>query len=194
MADKLLSQDTNTVLLVPAIEIAGVPQLIGASGVAPIDAPTTAILNVWQAITSRAASGSGAGGNITAAIKDDMKLSPTDSDTDGDRVINAVGQAAAPTIKHFQAVLNLLRDLDPTDAASVFNLAKDLVRAADIPYIIVHRVGKAASEPFAVGDEINLYYAWTDNAVPGYTDGGNQTLGETFVPKNVRNNAYTLAA
>lgn len=193
MADKIIPEDTECVLLVPAVEVNGVPNLVGGSGLVPITGVTSAVLNVWQGITSRASSGAGAGGNITAAIKDDWKLGLTDSDTDKDRVINSVGQAEAPTITNFDAQFNVLRNEDPADTAGVFNLAKDLLRAPDIPYVIVRRVGLPASTAFASDQEVEFYYVWTDNPIPGYGDGNNQTLGSTFIQKNVAT-TYNLAA
>lgn len=191
--DKLL-EGNETVLLTPAVETGGVPFIAHGGGLVNIATPTVAALNYWQAVTSPGSTNAGAGGNISCALKDDLKLSLTDSSTDKDRTICSVGQAEALTFYNFQADLTVFRDLNKADATSVFNMARDLVRAPDIPYIVVHRIGKPSSAPFAIGDEVDLYYAWTDNPVPVYADGGNQQVKATLIPKNIVNISYTLTA
>jgi hypothetical protein len=191
--DKILPGN-ETVLLVPAIETAGIPYLVGGAGTAPISLPTTAILNYWQAVTSNGSANFGAGGNVSCALKDDMKLSLTDSSTDKDRTICSVGLAEALTFFNFVADITVFRDQSLNDTTSLFNMTSDLVRAPDIPYVIVHRIGKPSTAVFAVGDEIDLYYAWTDNPVPVHADGGNQQVKQTFIPKNIVNISYVLAA
>lgn len=191
--DKLL-EGNETVLIVPAVDQGGVPFLAWSGGLVNIAAPTTAALNYWQSVSGNGSTNAGAGGNVSCALKDDLKLSLTDSSTDKDRTICSVGLAEALTFYNFQADFTIFRDQDLTSTTSVFNMAKDLVRAPDIPYIIVHRIGKPSSAVFAVGDEVDLYYAWTDNPVPVYADGGNQQVKQTFIPKNIVNISYTLAA
>lgn len=190
MTEKLLAGDKETILVIPATEINGVPQLIGDTLV-PINAPTVAVLNKWLSNVSTSALANG--GNISTAVKDDAKLEQIASDTDKDRVITSVGQSETPTFYHFDAQLHALRDLDLA-ATGVFNLFRDLTFAPDVPYILAHRIGYKHDFPAAIGQDWSLYYAWTDNPVPGYADGGNQTTDETFVPKNLVNIRYTLTA
>jgi hypothetical protein len=191
--DKLL-EGNETVLAVPAVETGGVPFLAYGGGLVNIAAPTVAALNYWQAVTSNGSANSGAGGNISCALKDDLKLSLTDSSTDKDRTICSVGQSEALTFYNFVADLTIFRDAVLGDTTSVFNMARDLFRAPDLPYVLVHRIGKPSSAAFAVGDEVDLYYAWTDNPVPVYADGGNQQAKATLIPKNIVNISYTLTA
>jgi hypothetical protein len=174
--DKVLPGN-ETVLLTPAVEVNGVPHLIGDTLV-PYNAPTIAVLNTC---------------NISCAVRDDMNLGLTDSDTDSDRTICSTGQTEEPTFYNFDAELTGFVDEDLT-GDGVYNLFRDLTRAPDIPYIIVHRIGKAPDAAFAIGDEVDLYYAWTDNPVMGYGDGNNQTITQNFVPKNLVNVGYELAA
>lgn len=180
----------ETVLLVPAIEIAGQVNLVGTSLV-PITAPTTAVLNYWQSVVNETSAHWGAGGNISTALRNDIKLGLDASSADKDRALTATGDAQILTSFKFSATFTAFRDLDPF-AKGTFNMAKNLLRAPDVPYVIAHRIGRQNTETFQVGDEIDLYYVWTDNPVPGYTDGGNQTITQTFVSKNVINPAFTL--
>lgn len=192
MSVSKLLPGNETVLLAPAVEVNGVPNLIGTTLV-PLNAPTSAVLNIWQAIQKPSDSGSGAGGNISCALRDDLNLGLTDSDTDSDRTICSVGQSEALTFYNFDAEMSGFVDED-IDGDGVFNLFRDLTRAPDIPYVIVHRIGKPSSAVFAVGDPVDLYYAWTDNPVPEYSDGSNLISTQTFVPKNLVNIEYELVA
>lgn len=189
MTDKLLPGN-EAIILIPALEIAGIPQLIGDTLV-PINAPTSAVINKWLNNVSTSALANG--GNISCAVKDDAKLEQTASDTDKDRTICSVGQAENPTFYHFDAQLNGLRDLDLA-ATGLFNLFRDLVSAPDIPYVIAHRIGYKSDVAAAAGQDWSFYYAWTDNPIPGYADGGNQSIGQTFVAKNLVNIRATLSA
>lgn len=192
MVDKLLPGN-ETILVVPAIEINGVPHLVGAT-LAPLDAPTVAILNMWAVIKSPGDIGAGAGGNVSCAVKDDRGLGLTDSSTDGDRTVCSVGQSEELTFYNFDAELTGFTDLEIADSTSAFNLFRDLTFAPDVPYVIVHRIGKGPDELFAIGDEIDLYYAHTDHQVPTYADGANLTVTQSFSPKNLVNIAHVLAA
>lgn len=189
MSDKVLPGN-ECQILIPAVEIGGVPQLIGDT-IVPLDAPTAAVINKWLANTNTATLANG--GNISCAVKDDAKLEQTASDTDKDRSICSVGQAEAPTFYNFDAELNGFRDEDPS-AVGQFNLFENLTMAPDVPYIIATRIGLDSSAPAAAGQDWSFFYAWTDNPVPAYADGGNQLVGQKFVTKNQLNVLYTLAA
>lgn len=186
---KLLAAN-ETVVLIPAYELNGIPQLIGDT-TAPMSAPTSAIINKWLNNYSTATLSSG--GNISKAIKDDLKLSQTASDTDKDRAITSFGKAEAPTTYNFQAQFNAFADVDPT-AQGFFNLFRDLTFDADIPYVIAQRLGYAYNVAAAAGQEWSFFYAWTDYPIWAYADDTNLAIGETFVPKNLINVRYTLAA
>lgn len=186
---KLLAAN-ETVVLIPAYEVNGVPQLIGDT-VVPLSAPTSTVINKWQGNYSTTTLSSG--GNISQAIKDDLKLSQTASDTDKDRAITSFGKAEAPTLYNFQAQINGFGDADQT-ALGVFNLFRDLTFNADLPYVIAQRIGFPYNTAAAVGQEWNFFYAWTDYHIWTYADDANLLLGESFVPKNLINLRYTLAA
>lgn len=192
MPDKLLPGN-ETVLLTPAIEVLGIPNFVTATGLVPFNLPTSALLNIWQGVFNNGSTGSGAGGNISCAVKDDMKLDLADSKTDGDRTLCSVGDSQILTSYAFDAEINIFRDEDQA-ANGVFNMTEDLVLAPDVPYLIVHRIGKPSTTPFAAGQEVDVYYVWTDVSIPGYSDGGNQTVNQKFIPKNVVRIAYVLPA
>lgn len=185
----------ETILLVPAIEIDGVPWIVTPTGLVDYENPTSAALNVYQAVTKPSQTYASAGGNISCAVIDDLSLAVTDSETSGNKTICSKGNSAALTLHNFTAELNILRDADLT-ADGQFNLARDLTRAPDVPYFIAHRVkgGKDSSEPAAAGDEWDFYYVYTDHPVPAFPDGDDQTLGLSFVPKSIVNVGHTLTA
>lgn len=189
MSEKLLEAN-ETVLLIPAVERLGVPYLIGDTLVS-MAAPTSAVINKWLSNASTTTLSNG--GNISCAIKDDLKLEQTGSDTDKDRTICSIGSSETPTFYNFDAQMNGLVDADPT-ATGLFNLFRDLTFAPDIPYIAAQRIGYRSDVAAAAGQEWDFYYAWTDNPIPGYGDGANMTVGQTFIPKNLIHVRYTLTA
>ena len=194
MAGKLIP-GYETILAVPAAEVNGVPWMVTPTGLVDYSAPTAAALNVYQAIVTGTPTAGGAGGNISCAVLDDLNLGLTSSDTSNVKTVCSKGNSEDPTFYNFDAELNILRDEDQV-AAGLFNLARDLFRAADAPYFIVHRVkgGKDSSETFAIGDEVDIYYVWTDHPVPGFGDGDELTVNVTLIPKGIVNVGYTLVA
>jgi hypothetical protein len=196
MAQKMLVGDKDTVLLLPAYEINGVPQFaLPSTGKSmPITAPTVALLNYFIPVTTPGATGGDWGGNITCAVIDDFTLALTDSATDDTRTICSVGQSQDLTFFNYDISMNFLCDLDPFDATSEFNLPKLLTSAPDVAYLVAHRVGFSRTVPAEIGQEWHFYYAWTDHSIPAAADSANQTLGQTFVPKGIINFKTVLAA
>jgi len=196
MAQKMLVGDKDTVLLIPAFEINGVPQaaLPSTGSAVPIDAPTVALLNYYIPITSPADIGAHWGGNITCAIIDDWKLGLKESATKNIRTLCSVGQAEELTFYNFDAQMNFLRDIDPSDTNSEFNLPLNLTSAPDVQYLVAHRVGYSRTTAAALTQEWHFYYNWTDHAIPASSDGEYQAIGETFVPKGIINFKHELAA
>lgn len=192
MSEKILPGN-ELLVAVPAIEINGVPYLVGESTVAPLDAPTLDILNYWQGIYRPSQLVGSVGGNISCATMDDLSVGLSDSDTDSDRTICSVGQSEEFTFYNFDAEANGFRDED-VNGDGVFNLFRDIFRAPDLPYVFVHRIGGKQTDPFALNQEIDLYYGWTDNPVPGFGDGANMTIGQTAVAKNLVNISYKIGA
>lgn len=186
MADKVLAADTESWLLIPAVEVLGEPNGIGVAGKAPIGELTAALVNEYLAIIDRAsASYSGAGGNITLAVKDDSKLEATDSETDGDKAINASGNSVVPTSQNYDAKLTIFRDGDSAATDSTYNVANDSVRARGIRYIAFRRIGLAFDAPAVAGQKYSAFYVETDNPIDAYGDGANQTITVDLVSKSV---------
>jgi hypothetical protein len=189
MAQKMLVGDKDTVLLIPAFEVNGVPQAANpGTGLAqPLDAITSALLN--QFITTNTPDDANAhwGGNITCAVLDNMNLAMKDSSTKNVKTLCSVGNAEELTYYNFDAVMNFLRDVDPADATSEFNLPITLTQAPDVAYLIAHRIGYSRTAAAAAGQEWNFYYAWTDYPIPASSDGEYQEVGETFVSKGLVN-------
>lgn len=187
MAQKLLIGDKDTVLLIPAFELNGVPQMCFPTtpNPVPFTAPTVALLNYYIGINTPSDAGSSWGGNVTCAIIDDWNLAMTDSDTDDTRTLCSVGQSQDLTFYNYDAVMNFLRDIDPLDATSEFNLPSNLTAAPDIAYVIAHRIGYSRTAPTSAGEEWNLYYVWTDHNIPAAADGENQAVGQTFIKKGI---------
>jgi hypothetical protein len=196
MAQKLLVGDKDTVLLIPAFEINGVPYMAYSTSPdpVPITDPTAALLNHYIDILTPANAGSSWGGNVTCSVIDDWNLALTNSDTSDVRTLCSVGQSQELTFYNYDAVMNFLRDVDPSDDTSDFNLAAQLVGAPDIPYVIAHRVGYSHTEDAAVGQEWHFYYVWTDHSIPASGDGEYLATGQTFIKKGIINFKHEVAA
>lgn len=196
MPQKMLVGDKDTVLLIPAFEVNGVPRMALPTTAAsvPIDDPTVALLNYWIDVLTPADSGSHWGGNVTCSVIDDWNLALTDSATDDTRTLCSVGQSQDLTFYNYDAVMNFLRDANPADATSEFNLPLNLLIAPDLAYVIAHRVGYSHTDNAAVGQEWHFYYVWTDHTIPASSDGDNLALGQTFVPKGLINFKHELDA
>lgn len=196
---KLLAGN-ETVLLIPAYVINGIPYLIANSAsaaAAPISAPTKSILDSWITVTSMSSLQPYAGGNISGAVRDDLKLGLTDSDKSTSRSIASVGKGESLTFFNFQAQFTLFREGDTSVTnGSTFAMANRLTRAQGIPYVIAHRLG--APQTFSqttlttIGEDWSFYYALTGQPVAGYGDGEEQTIGANFVPKNIVNTPYAI--
>lgn len=193
MADKLLNT-FETVLAVPAFEVLGDPHAILPTGLIKYDALTAAALNHYAVITASSHPNAGGGGNITCALlSNDFTLGLTDSDEDDETTLCEAGNVVDLTTPNFDADLTGFRDEDPV-AAGVFNLWRDLTFGPDAPYLIVHRIGHKSTDLFAIGQEIDIYYAFTDNPVPVHGDGAKQKIKQTFIPKNVAKVSYVITA
>lgn len=198
MSDRLLRAN-RTVLLVPRIEVGGEPYLLGgtkeAPVVCPLSAPTTAVLNTWLAVKNNANPLAGIGGNISPAILDDMDLGLADSDTESELTIVSRGDEEAITLFNVDAKLTFLRDED-TEALGAYNMARDLIIAPDIEYVIVDRaVGEYKwDDLFEVGQVIDLYDVSTDVAPDDIADKASIKIGQTFIGTGEVAIGITIAA
>lgn len=193
MADKTINE-TDTVVAIPAHEVLGIPNAILPSGLIPFDALTAAAINRFAVVTNTAHANAGAGGNISCAlVADAFTLAMTDSSEDDEKSLCDPGNSLDLTDFNFDSDMAGFRDEDPNNADSVFVVWKNLTFAPDVPYILVHRVGYASDVPFAIGQEIDVYYAHTDLPVNLHDDGAKQKIQQTFVPKSVVPN-HVIAA
>lgn len=185
----------ETILLIPAVEINGVPWMITPTGLVDYENPTAAALNAYIPVLKPSDPLAAQGGNVSCAILDDLNLGLADSDTDDSKTVCSKGNSADLTFYNFDAELNGKRDED-IFADSLWNLWRDLTRAPDVAYFIAHRVrGQINSTvPAAVGQEWDFYYVHTDVQVPGYGDNEPIQAQSTFIPKNVVNVRHTLTA
>lgn len=194
MAERLINE-TDTVLLIPAYEVTGVPNAITPTSLVPIDALTVAVLNRYAVVVNTAHANAGAGGNISCAlVSDAFTLSLGDSEEDDEKSLCDPGNSVDLTDLNYDADFTGFRDATPGNADSVFEVWRKLSFAPDVPYIIVHRVGFASTVPFAVGQEIDAYYVHTDLPVDVHADGAKQKIQQTFVSKSEAAISYTIAA
>ncbi|MGN6324492.1 phage tail tube protein [Pseudolysinimonas sp.] len=186
MADKVIAADTESWLLIPAVEVLGDPYGIGVAGKNPIGALSHALVNEYLNLKSRASAGyTGAGGNITLSVKDDSKLAATSSETDNDKAINASGNSVVPTSQNYDAKMTLFRDKDSASTSSNYNVANDSVRARGIRYIAFRRIELGWDVAAAAGQKYSAFYVETDYPIDEYGDGNNQTINATFVTKSI---------
>lgn len=194
MPDKLINE-TDTVLLIPAHEVLGVPNAITPTGLVPYDALTAAVLNRWAVVTSTGHANAGAGGNVSCAIvSDGFTLGFTDSAEDDEKTLCDPANSVDLTDLNFDADMTGFRDENPNATDSVFVLWKNLTFTPDVPYLIVHRVGFKSDVAFAIGQEIDVYYAHTDLPVNVHEDGAKQKIQQVFVPKSTAKPNYVIAA
>lgn len=190
---KLLSAN-ETVLQIPAFVKNGVPQIIGTTGAfTSMFNPTKAILDSWIARTAQpVATEAFVGGNISGAIRDDMVLGLTGSTRSSSRSLTSTGRGEKLTSLNFQANLTIFRDADP-DANGVFNLARYTNRVQAVPFVLAHRLGRRSTAASVLGEDWSYYFVETGQPVPGYENEGDQTIGLTFVPKNLAHVNQALA-
>lgn len=183
MVDRLLNE-TDTVVLLPARDVLGVPHVVTLDGLVPYTELTSDIINYWAAVTTMSHPNAGAGGNISCAIvADAFTLGLTDSEEDDERTLCDPGNSVDLTDLNFDADITGFRDAEPGNQDSVFELWRHLTFAPDIPYILVHRVGYRSDVPFEAGHEITAYYALTDLPVDVHADGAKQKIQSVFVPR-----------
>lgn len=187
MAIDRLLRANRTVLLIPVVDGATEPLLVGATGTTcPFSAPTAAVLTSWIGVVTTSATGAGNGGNISCALLDDLQLGLADSDTDDELTICSIGNESVPTFYNVDATLTILRDASMADTG-VFNLATQLLVAPDIRYAILDRLGSSSTTAITAGDIVSLYEVRTDNPVDVKEDRGNLKLTQTPISTGLVN-------
>lgn len=180
-----INNETDTVVLIPAYDILGVPNAILPTGLVPWDELTATQINHYAVVTTPGHANAGAGGNVTCAIVSDaFTLNLTDSAEDDEKTLCDPGNSVDLTDLNFDADLTGFRDANPNATDSVFTLWKNLTFGPDIPYIIIHRVGFDSTDAFATGQEVYTYYGLTDLPVAVHADGEKQKIQSVLVPKS----------
>lgn len=193
MSDRLLRAN-ETVLIMPAYtDSSGNVQIITPTALVPMSAPTKAALDYWIPVNTFAHANANGGGNVSCAVRDDMTLGLTDSNADTDRTLCDEGQVEQLTTKQFEAGMTGFRDA-VLAANGAYNLFNKLTFAPDVPYVIGHRIGAKQNALATVGEMWDFYFVNTDVQVPNYANNANITVTQTFIPKQVVNFAYELAA
>lgn len=194
MADKLINE-TDTIVRLPAIERVGVPYAVLPTGLVRYDQLKAADINYYAVVTSPDHANAGGGGNVSCSIlADAFTLGFTDSEEDDERTLCDPGNSVDLTDLNFDNDMTGFRDRDKTDETSVFNLWTRLTFAADVPYLDVHRSDKPSNALFVIGDEIDVFYSWTDLPVNVHADGEQQKIQSVAVTKSTALDAYTLTA
>lgn len=99
--------------------------------------------------------------NISCAVEDGYTLGLTDPSTTSKRSVCDVSEVQTPTYDNYEASFDLFRDEDQT-AKGLYNMARELFLGPDIVFIMIERIGKSNSAPFAAGDVISAYRFRTD--------------------------------
>lgn len=155
-------------------------------------APTAAELNAQFAWSPTASQGNMVF-NVSCATKDDYTMNQTDSDTDDTKTVCDEGEVTTPTFQNYEVSLDFLRDKSVTDQGT-FNLAAELGRSADRDFYAIKRVGKAATEAFAIGDVLKIYSVKSDFPQDGVDSGALLTHGSRFKQSGDLAINYTVAA
>ena len=193
MADRVL-RGNETVLLMPAyVDENGDPYVFHGSGVTPLHEMTTECLNYWIPVNSAKNPLANGGGNVSCAIKDDMALGKTDSDSDTDRTLCDAGQVEELTTENYEGQMNGYKDADP-EADGAYNLFDKLTFAPDVLYVAAQRIGVRQNELATIDERWNLFLFSTDVQVPNVAHNTNITVSQTLIPKSEVEFGYELAA
>jgi hypothetical protein len=185
----------RAIILAPVVELpSGALVIVSPTGTTcPLNAPTSAVLEAWRAITTTSVAGASRGGNISGAVLDDVTLGFSKSDTDSELTIVSVGNEEDPLFAKVDITITVFRDRNAADTG-VFNLATNLFKAPDTRYVVIDRIGYSAATAFASGQPINAFDVRTDNPVDVKSDRGNLkiTQAPAFTGNFLMN--YTLAS
>lgn len=101
-------------------------------------------------------------------MKSDFRASPVASETiSGMNALCETSNASAPGQSNYEVSLTIFRWFDPADPGKMDALGDAAYQALKIKgthcYFVKRESGKDYSEPFAAGDEIEVYEVVTDN-------------------------------
>lgn len=119
------------------------------------------------------------GWNIACTMSDDYNINQTASETDDGMTPCDEAAVETPISENYEISFDVYRDRDIT-AQGNFNKAFDLFKAAGCPFVISKGLGKPNSEPYAIGDPVNLYGGVTINPEDIMDDGSMLMLGARF--------------
>lgn len=126
-----------------------------------------------------------AGVNLSDAIAwNNFELGSSGSSDVDDRSITDVGNAISRGFPDFSATLDFFRDSNPTDAASIYNIAFTLFKQPGLNGYLVVRYGQRLPTVVATaGDYVSVYKFVTD-IVADDTEGEDSVKQEvTFLPQ-----------
>ena len=194
MAERLINE-TDTVVMIPAHAVLGDYKAITQTGLKSIEALTAADINYYAVVSDLSHANAGSGGNVSCAIDAGaFTLGNGDSQEEDDKTLCDPGNIVDLGDATYDADITGFRDADPTATDSAFVLWESLTFVADVPYIIIHRVGYKSDVQFAAGQEIDAYVVETDWPVPVVSDGGKQKIQSVFIPKNDSRTTLELEA
>lgn len=131
--------------------------------------------------------------NVSCATLDDYTMNQSESDTDDTRTVCDEGEVSNATFMNYEVSLDFLRDESVTDAG-IFNMAAELTRAPDRPFIAIKRIGKKQNAAFVVGDHISLFGVDTDYTQDIVEGGSLLAHGARFKPTGLIEVNYALEA
>lgn len=137
--------------------------------------PTATALNT--AVTN------GLGWDISCALTDDsVDINLTDSDTDDSLSICDIGNVQTPTTFNYSVSFDSFRNgpVSAGAAVAVYELPVQLFSNADLPYMIVKRIGPPQGTTFAAGQVVSIYGVTTDWPTDVLGDGENILFGSRF--------------
>lgn len=109
--------------------------------------------------------------NLSAAIVTGYTLGATDSETDDSKTIVDEGNVTTYTFDNYEGSLSFFRS-DLVAVTPVFNTAYELFKVPRAEGYLVQRLGKKATAPIAVGDEVSVFRFIADSPTDDEGDGG----------------------
>jgi len=125
--------------------------------------------------------------DLSAAIAwEDYELGSTGSDDIEDRALTDLGNAVSRGTANFGATLDFFRDLNNTDASSVYVDAFEAFRTTRVIGYLVTRVGeRAATVDFTAGDTISVFKVMAVTTVDMATGENSTKFQVNFLPQGV---------
>lgn len=125
----------------------------------------------------------------------DFKLSATASDTVNEPALCEGGNSGAPGKSNYEGSVTPFRFLDGTGQADVANdVAYEALKEKGTELWLVKRIGPKYDVDFAVGDDVEVFHVFTDNAQdPSEFTGYIKKVVPLFVQGDTELNAVVVA-